>query len=62
MTRSAEYKCIHCNQVEWAETPTGHDIPETITHYCFVLSSHWPMLRRYSAPHTGQGSSGEKPK
>lgn len=62
MGRSAEYKCRHCQRVEWVEVGYGEDLPEAVRHYCHVVEGHWPMLRRYSAPHTGTGSSGERPK
>lgn len=62
MSRSAEYKCSQCQAVEWHETPYGEDIPEAVRHYCYAVEAYWPMLRRYLAPHTGTGSSGEKPK
>lgn len=60
--KSADYKCMHCNQIESYEASYGEELPEAINHYCYMVELNWPMHRQYSPPHTGRGSSGEKPK
>jgi hypothetical protein len=62
MTPTIDYKCRYCQRIEHAEIAYGNDIPEALEHYCFQVQAHWPMQRVWSAPHTGRGSSGEKPK